>query len=330
MSNKIQADPLRNFANNRRNGLRRLRICLMLENMPEQLIGDVSDTAFWIAHYRAVENERPDALFHDPLASELAGPRGKKIAQAMPMTFWTGWSVVIRTCIIDDYIREAIASGVDTILNLGAGLDTRPYRMELPESLAWVEADYPHMIELKEDRLAKEKPRCRLERVKIDLANVAERRSVLAQVDAQASKMLVLTEGVVPYLSEEQAASLADDLRAMAHARYWVLDYFSPEVVKYRGRNGMHRHMQNAPFKFAPDDWWGFFEKHGWWAKEVRYLMHESQKYKRPLKLPPVMKAMFYARGFFISRERREAFLKSAGYVMLEPKGSSESQEERR
>ncbi|MGH9562222.1 MAG: class I SAM-dependent methyltransferase, partial [Terracidiphilus sp.] len=225
------------------------------QKMPEQLIGDVSDTAFWVAHYRAVEGERPDALFHDPLAGVLAGERGKKIADAMPMTFWTGWSVVLRTCIIDDYIREALAGGVETILNLGAGLDTRPYRMELPESLAWVEADYPHMIELKEERLAKEKPRCRLERVKIDLANVAERRRVLAQVDAQGSKMLVLTEGVVPYLSEDQAASLADDLRAMAHARYWVLDYFSPEVVKYRGRNGMHRHMQNAPFKFAPDDW---------------------------------------------------------------------------
>jgi methyltransferase (TIGR00027 family) len=294
------------------------------EQLPPQLIEHVSDTAFWVAHYRAVEGERPDALFHDPLAGVLAGERGKKIADAMPMTFWTGWSVVLRTCIIDDYIGEAIASGVDAILNLGAGLDTRPYRMELPESLVWIEADYPHMIEFKEGRLAKEKPRCRLERVKIDLADAEARRRMLCEVDARASKMLVLTEGVVPYLDEEQAASLADDLRAMAHARYWVLDYFSPEVVKYRGRNGMHQHMQNAPFKFAPEDWWGFFERHGWRAREVRYYWQEAERRKRQLELPWRMRAIFAVRGLFLSKERREAFQKIAGYVMMEPKQPEE------
>jgi methyltransferase (TIGR00027 family) len=285
--------------------------------------------------------------------------------------------VVIRTCIIDDFIREAlglprdermakgradgsasnatsgassstkvggngsgggiaaaaataaatiagtslIAGGeaVDTVLNLGAGLDTRPYRMELPESLLWIEADYPHMIEYKEERLAKERPRCRLERVKIDLADAAARQRMLAQVDARAKKVLVLTEGVVPYLDEEQVASLADDLRAMQHARHWVLDYFSPEVVKYRGRNGMHRHMQNAPFKFAPEDWQRFFERHGWQQKEMRYYAEEAQRLKRQLELPWLMRTMFRVRGILISKARREAFMKIAGYAMMEP-----------
>jgi methyltransferase (TIGR00027 family) len=295
----------------------------MPEKMPEQLIADVSDTAFWVAHYRAVEGERPDALFHDPLAGVLAGERGAKIAQAMPMTFWTGWSVVLRTCIIDEYIREAISQGIDTILNLGAGLDTRPYRMELPESLVWIEADYPHMIEFKEERLAGEKPRCQLERVKIDLADVGARRRMLAQVDARARKMLVLTEGVVPYLSEEQAGSLADDLRALAHACWWVLDYFSPEVVTYRGRNGMHQHMQNAPFKFAPKDWWGFFDAHGWKQKDIRYYWEEAQRRKRMLVLPLRMRLIFRVRGLFVSKRQREAFQKLAGYVLMEPKGAA-------
>ncbi|MDE3110116.1 MAG: class I SAM-dependent methyltransferase, partial [Acidobacteriota bacterium] len=46
----------------------------------------VSDTAFWVAHYRAIEGERPDALFHDPLAGVLAGERGRNIAEHMPMS----------------------------------------------------------------------------------------------------------------------------------------------------------------------------------------------------------------------------------------------------
>ncbi|HXQ35706.1 MAG TPA: class I SAM-dependent methyltransferase, partial [Anaerolineales bacterium] len=104
-------------------------------HMTDSPIESVSDTAFWIAHFRAVETERADALFRDPLAGVLAGDRGEKIARAMPMPQVTGWSVAIRTCIIDDYIRRAPEQGVDTILNLGAGLDTRPYRMDLPASL---------------------------------------------------------------------------------------------------------------------------------------------------------------------------------------------------
>src|SRR5262245_61052111 len=95
--------------------------------MADTLIDDVSDTAFWIAHYRGLETERPDALFRDPLAKLLAGDRGKQIAETMPRANFTSWAVVMRTCMIDDFIRFAIAQGVDTVLNLGAGLDTRPY-----------------------------------------------------------------------------------------------------------------------------------------------------------------------------------------------------------
>ena len=128
-----------------------------------QVIQNVSDTAFMVAGFRAAENERPNPLFRDPLAARLAGDHGENILATMPTAFIGAWSVVIRTVIIDNLISQAIAEGVDTILNLGAGLDTRPYRMALPKTLRWVEVDYPHVIALKEERLAGEEPRCRLE-----------------------------------------------------------------------------------------------------------------------------------------------------------------------
>ena len=90
------------------------------------------------------------------MAWKLAGEHGRKIVATVPRRFLGAWSVVIRTVIIDSYIRAAIAGGVDTILNLGAGLDTRPYRMDLPKDLRWIEVDYPHVIDLKEERLADE------------------------------------------------------------------------------------------------------------------------------------------------------------------------------
>jgi methyltransferase (TIGR00027 family) len=287
--------------------------------MAEALIGNVSDTAFWVAHHRALESERADALFRDPLAGLLAGDHGRQIADAMPQPAMTTWAVVIRTCIIGDFIREAIAQGADTILNLGAGLDTRPYRMELPPRLAWIEVDYPDVIALKESRLAGEAPRCELTRVKLDLSDVSARRQMLAGVNARAQKMLVLTEGVIPYLSVEDVGSLADDLRSLDRARWWVVDYFSPQVLKMRRRR-MARKMQNAPFKFEPGDWRGFFKAHGWRCAEMRYLAGEAERLKREMPLPLTVKAYLSVRQLFLPRERREAYRKFAGYALLEPR----------
>jgi methyltransferase (TIGR00027 family) len=282
-------------------------------------IENVSDTAFGVAYYRAAETERADALFRDPLAGLLAGDRGKKLAAAMPMPRMTSQIVVIRTCIIDDFIRLAISQGVDTVLNLGAGLDTRPYRMELPESLLWTEVDYPHVIQFKEGRLAGEKPRCKLQRVQLDLANLPERRKLLQDTNARARKLLILTEGVVSYLSVEDVGSLADDLRALDRANGWIVEYFSPELMKYRVRRSVRQKMQNAPFKFIPKDWFGFFESHGWRPKRVGYLTEEAEYLGRPIKLPGFLGTAMKIRGLFLSEERRVALRKFQAYVLLAP-----------
>lgn len=286
--------------------------------MTDTPIENVSDTAFWVAHYRALESKRADALFHDSLAGVLAGDHGQKIARAMPLPFMTAWAIAIRTRIIDDYVQLALSQGVDAVLNLGAGLDTRPYRMDLPESLLWVEADYPGVIEFKEKRLLNEKPRCRLERVKLDLAILSERQQLLMNTNAQVKKLLILTEGVVPYLGIEEAGSLADDLKMLDKACYWIVDYFSPELIKFRQRQRIHRKMQNAPWKFQPADWFGFFREHGWYSREIRYLAEGADRLKRPMQLPLFMKVIFGLRRLFTSKARREALRKAAGYVLLE------------
>jgi methyltransferase (TIGR00027 family) len=287
--------------------------------MTQPLIRDVSDTSFWIAHHRAQETMRADALFRDPLAARLAGKRGRDIAAGMPAQRMIGWTVVMRTCVIDEFILSAIRAGVDTVLNLGAGLDTRPYRMELPASVQWIEADYPHIVEHKENQLANERPCCRLERVKIDLADGEKRRTFLSDINSRSGNILVLTEGVVPYLSVEEAASLADDLRAMDHLRFWIVDYFSPEAMKFRRRNRMGRKMRNAPFRFEPADWFGFFRQHGWESREIRYLADEGDRRGRRLPLPVLLEAAFAVWGLFLSQERKQAMRRFAGYVLLGP-----------
>src|SRR2546428_13837119 len=113
----------------------------------EPLIRDISDTALWMAVYRAGESERPDAIFRDPFARALAGERGEQIPKAMP---FDAWPFVARTHLFDRYIARAVKGGADLVLNLAAGLHPPPYRTDLPPSLGWGEADLPGILDYKE------------------------------------------------------------------------------------------------------------------------------------------------------------------------------------
>jgi len=108
------------------------------------IIQKVSDTVFWVASYRATESKKSDPLFVDALAEVLVGEFGKSIASSMrPIRKYAYWSVTIRTRLIDDFIYSYVGQGYKTIINLGAGLDTRPYRLSLPQDIQWIEIDFP-------------------------------------------------------------------------------------------------------------------------------------------------------------------------------------------
>jgi methyltransferase (TIGR00027 family) len=287
--------------------------------MTEHTIQHVSDTAFLIAECRAVESARPDALFRDPLAACLSGEKGKRALEAFPRSRFTKWLTAIRTVVIDDFIHAAVGRGIHTVVNLGAGLDTRPYRMTLPPALKWIEVDYPAMIAFKEEKLAGEVAVCDVERFALDLSDDATRRALLASLAERFPRMIVLTEGVVPYLDNEQAAALATDLRNTPGVEGWIVDFISPLTQQMHERGGVTEHMRNAPFKFRPDDWFGFFAARGWKAADVKYLAIEGKRRGRRFPLPLRLRIFLALRKPFMSRERRNEMGKFTGYVLLEP-----------
>lgn len=137
----------------------------------ERLLRDVSDTALGVAVERAQETERSRALFHDPYAARLAGERGRSIASSIRRRPISS-GIVVRTAAFDEMLMQAITNrGVGAVLNIGAGLDTRPYRLDLPQALRWVEADLPGIIAYKERMLQGERPRCQLKRSGVDLVD---------------------------------------------------------------------------------------------------------------------------------------------------------------
>ncbi len=283
---------------------------------PPAEIRDVSDTAIWVAYYRGKESARPDAMFRDPLAKVLTAERGEGIARAFKsISRYTEWTVLARTVLIDEYIQRAIADGVDAVINLGAGLDTRPYRMELPPTLCWVEADFPHMVEYKNLTLRDQKLHCRLQRVGVDLANPTARRGFLARVVPEAKKILVLTEGVIPYLTEAQVAELAMDLLSQPRFAFWLAEYFSPRAYVHLKAVSKTPMLKNAPFRFFPRDWEGFFRTHGWERKEVRYSSEISQRFGRMPPLPWMARVLLQIMGKDAVKRARTM----TGFMLMTP-----------
>jgi methyltransferase (TIGR00027 family) len=256
--------------------------------MPEPLISNVCDTARWMAAYRATESLRRDALFNDPFASRLADDHGRAIAAAAPRLTRNGWWWVTRTKLIDDLVVESVQNGCSRILNLAAGFDTRPYRLDLPPGIEWIEADLPEIIDEKQRLMAGENARCRLSRVTVDLADAPSRRSFLADATSGAQDTLVITEGLLLYLSEQQVRTLADDLRRN-EIRGWITDVIAPAIVRRMMRQMPS--LEEAPMTFEPTDGVALFERHGWSVSTIASILKEARKWKR---LPMVLRPMAY------------------------------------
>jgi methyltransferase (TIGR00027 family) len=246
------------------------------------VLRNISDTARWVAVYRARETERPDALFRDPFARRLAGERGEQIAAGMPFSDKHAWTWLARNILFDEYVTEQVQQGVDMVVNLAAGLDARPYRMALPPTLKWVEVDLPEILEYKEEILANDKPVCELERVRLNLTNVDGRRDLFARLGQEARKVLIVTEGLLPYLSPEEVGGLATDLAKPASFQRWAHDLMSPGLKDMLQKQfGDKLDQAGAPFKFAPAEGPAFFAKYGWKSIEVRSLIKKAARLKR-------------------------------------------------
>jgi len=273
----------------------------------------VSDTAIWIATYRALESRRKRPLFQDPFADLLVGGRGKEMAKNAGLAAGVHWSVVIRTCVIDDYLKEAIARGTSTILNLGAGLDTRPYRMQLPRDLLWIEVDFPDVLALKESALKDQVPSCQLRRLKMDLADGPLRRKAFAEINSQGGDVLILTEGVIPYMTADAAGELARDLFRSPRFKLWVTDYFSPVFMAMQKKSQLQKVLKNTPFQFFPENWEAHYKNNGWQLQELRYLADVGKARNRPAPMPwRTRLAMMLGRG-----PNPDMLRRALGYAIL-------------
>jgi methyltransferase (TIGR00027 family) len=178
-----------------------------------------SRTAAYIALFRAIESARPAdrRLFADPLAAAFLDRRLRIAAFAarlpgiggvVPRYIDRRWpgprpSGVVRTRVIDDAVRDALAAGCSQLVLLGAGYDTRAYRLRELADIEIFEVDHPVTQAVKRTVLARVLPTLspRVHFVSVDF----EHDSLEAALDAaglrSGTPTCVVWEGVFSYLT---------------------------------------------------------------------------------------------------------------------------------
>ena len=280
------------------------------------IIENISDTARWVAEYRAMETDRPDAIFRDPYARRLSGERGRDIVRKLPQGQATAWAMIVRTAVLDEIILSTIArEHTDLVLNLAAGLDARPWRLPLPPALRWVDADLPAILEYKAKTLDGERPACRYEAVAADLTDAAARSALFERLGSEARRALVVTEGLLIYLTAGQVGDLARDLHVAGGFRWWTADLASPRLLKMLERHwGTALHAGNAPFRFGPAEGTGFFAPFGWREVSFRSALEEAHRLHREMRLAWLWRLM----ARLSPKKQREEFRRMSGYMLLE------------
>ncbi|HET9824210.1 MAG TPA: class I SAM-dependent methyltransferase, partial [Chitinophagaceae bacterium] len=158
----------------------------------------------------------------------------------------------------------------------------RPYRLNLPASLKWIEVDLPGMIDYKDKMLRDEKAKCQLRRVALDLGDREARLQFFQHLSAEIRRGLIMTEGLMIYLTSEQVASLASDLSDQTNFRHWVFDLQSPALLAMAQENmGWILKGSGAKFQFAPEEGELFFSSCGWKSIESKSLLPTALKLNR-------------------------------------------------
>jgi len=230
-------------------------------------ITHVSDTALMVAACRALESESPDGFVHDPFAARLAGERGMAIFRGLPHPELMRFGIGVRSHFMDELLLEALASNpIATVLSVGCGLDTRPWRLELPADLRWIEVDFADVLNYK-DALIAATPRCRRERLAADLTDAEQRRTIYTA--AGPAPALMITEGLLMYLPAATVEALAAEAWQESGVAHWMSDItttaFAKAITTDRTVDPMRpvRKVQ-APDSLEGEQMLDCLHRHGW------------------------------------------------------------------
>lgn len=254
-------------------------------------------TSRWIAAARAVESQRPEPLFVDPLAAALAGPEGFALLERMAAHRPPRVSaqtenpyLAIRTRFIDDWLLARLVPQTQVVM-LAAGLDTRAFRLDWPAGCRLFELDQAEVLDYKQAILAAAgaRPRCERRLLALDLRRPFADALLAAGFDSRQPSCWLI-EGLFPYLEQpavesilRQCAELAlpgDGLFAdLPGASFFASPWTAPVLRELEAIG--------APWKFGTDLPETLFAACGWQAKALRPGDPGAEYGRWPFAMPP-------------------------------------------
>ena len=267
-------------------------------------LAGVSLTALAVAGVRARESLRADRLFDDPLAAAFlaaAGPRppapeegGGLDPAAQGALEALATSVVIRTAYLDKHLLDAARAGCRQVVVLGAGLDTRAFRLAWPAGVRLFELDTPEVLDFKERVLAAvgAAPACERIALEVDLrGGWASTLRTAGLGDGEPVAWLV--EGVLIYFAPAEVERLMERLGALSVPGSRVVMAGSTRALVERWQEAMAGDPA-APQRSLIELWRSGLDEdpvawlagHGWDAAAVETREH-AEALGRPMPAPP-------------------------------------------
>ena len=226
----------------------------------------VAATGLLVAAMRAEESARADALFHDPFAQRLAGEDGRRLlAEATAETGQPSAPIVVRTRLYDEALLRA---GASQAVILAAGMDARSYRLPWPHGTTVFEVDQPHVIAIKDERLAGEKPRCRRVAVGVDLADDWPKALEARGFNREAPTVWTI-EGLLQYLVDSDVDRLfarVDGLSAPGSVLLFDVVGTALLEAPFSAATLAYMEKLGAPWVFSSDTPAALVQGRGWTA----------------------------------------------------------------
>jgi len=186
-------------------------------------------TAQGVAKQRLIETlAKPDKrVINDPYADSFVIGAGFMKLMGHNLNLWLARKfapglhehLISRTRYIDELIKKSATSGVEQYVILGAGYDSRAYRLELPSSLRIFEVDQPEVLDRKRSKLPKDLPNSEnVTYVSVDFTHQSLTEQLIDAGFDQSKSSIFTLEGVSQYISKEAVSSTIEELASLTKA----------------------------------------------------------------------------------------------------------------
>ena len=209
----------------------------------------VSNTALGAAICRLIEQYQPEnmRLFEDAFIKNLIAAPLRVMMQSKGLREYTVRQTdaimpgiygvqVCRTRFIDEAIEKALAQGITQVVILGAGLDTRAYRLTRMKQARIFEVDLPDAQKKKKERLRKSFGKLpeHVTFISLDFDTQSLDAAFAESVFDAAQPVVFLWEGVTQYLPQEAVARTLTFIGKAAPGSILVFTYVLRSIIERR------------------------------------------------------------------------------------------------